>query len=294
MKLLRRRAVEPDRDPAASMALLREVMDPPLDPGYTSRARAREQAGLPPSTGSRTVLLLVVSVLFGFLLSVAAQTLRTPDPADASAREELRERITAADQLGDERATRIEGLREEIASLQDLRSRPAVDPGAADAAALAAGARAVAGPGVVLTLNDAPPSAEEQGGDRVLSRDLQIVVNGLWATGAEAIAINEQRLTSTSTIRFAGQAIVVDLKALARPYVITAIGPQDALVEELRSGGTGEYLSELQSDYHIVVKLSSQDEVRVPSASRLSTRVAEIPADPDGPTTSTHEQEEGA
>ena len=36
------------------------------------------------------------------------------------------------------------------------------------------------------------------------------LVNGLWQAGAEAISINGQRLTSTSAIRFAGQAILVD------------------------------------------------------------------------------------
>ncbi|WP_109471272.1 DUF881 domain-containing protein [Ornithinimicrobium cavernae] len=277
MRFLRNRVADPDRDPAASMALLREVMDPPLDPGYASWAEAREAAGLPRSTGGRSLLLLVAAVTLGFLLSVAAQTLRTPDSADATTREELSHRIEVADGIGDERAAQIEVLRQEIQALQDLRARPPLDPGLADAAALQAGARAVVGEGVVLTLNDAPLSADSHDGDRVFSRDLQIIVNGLWATGAEAIAINGQRLTSTSTIRFAGQAIVVDLKALARPYVIEAIGPQDQLVDELRSGGTGTYLTELRSDYGILVKLVPEDEVTVPSASRLSTRVATVP-----------------
>lgn len=272
-----RRAAEGDKDPAASMALLREVMDPPLDPGYASSADRREQAGLPRSTGGRTVLLVVASILLGFLLSVAAQTLRTPDPADASTRAELAERIEAADALGDEHVAQIEVLRREITALQDRQSTPVVDQAELDQAALEVGATAVAGEGVVLTLNDPPLSADTQDDDRVLSRDLQIIVNGLWAHGAEAIAINDQRLTSTSTIRFAGQAIVVDLKALARPYEVAIIGEQEQLIDELRSGSTGTYLTELRSDYGILVDLAPQDEVSLPAASRLSTRVAHVP-----------------
>lgn len=270
-------SVPRDRDPAASMALLREVMNPPLDPGYTSSADRRERAGLPRSTGGRTVLLVVTAVLLGFLLSVAAQTLRAPDPADAATRAQLAERIEAADALGDERAAQIESLRADIAALQEELTRPQVDQGELDTAALVAGGTGVIGEGVVLTLNDPPLNADSQSNDRVLSRDLQTIVNGLWAHGAEAIAINDQRLTSTSTIRFAGQAIVVDLKALARPYVVSVIGDPDRLTAELRTGGTGSYLTELRSAYGIQVELAPEDEVRLPPAARLSTRVAKVP-----------------
>lgn len=279
---LRRRAARADRDPAASMALLREVMDPPLDPGYTSWSDRREAAGLPRSTGSRSVLLLVAAVVLGFLLSVAAQTLRTPDPADATTRAGLTERITAADQLGDERAAQIEALQGEISALQEAQANPVANP-LAEAAALGAGAVSVSGEGVLLTLNDPPLSTDSQDGERVLSRDVQLIVNGLWGTGAEAISINGQRLTATSTIRFAGQAIVVDLKALARPYEISVIGDQEQLVTELRTGSTGTYLTELRSDYRIIVDLAPQDELTLPAATRLSTRVATVPAAPPNP-----------
>lgn len=279
---LRRRAARADRDPAASMALLREVMDPPLDPGYTSWSDRREAAGLPRSTGSRSVLLLVAAVVLGFLLSVAAQTLRTPDPADATTRAELTERITAADQLGDERAAQIEALQGEISALQEAQANPVANP-LAEAAALGAGAVSVSGEGVLLTLNDPPLSTDSQDGERVLSRDVQLIVNGLWGTGAEAISINGQRLTATSTIRFAGQAIVVDLKALARPYEISVIGDQEQLLTELRTGSTGTYLTELRSDYRIIVDLAPQDELTLPAATRLSTRVATVPAAPPNP-----------
>lgn len=283
MRSWRPRAVDADRDPGASMALLHEVMDPPLDPGYASWAEAREAAGLPRSTGGRTILLFVSMVLLGFVISVAAQTLRTPDPAAATTRAELSERIEATSQLGDQHVEQIATLRQEITALEQAQVQPSTDPGASESAAVLAGATPLTGPGVVLTLNDPPRSADGEAGERVLARDLQVIVNGLWAHGAEAIAINDQRLTSTSTIRFAGEAIVVDLRGLARPYVVQAIGPQDALAQELRAGATGSYLTELRSDYGIVVQLTTADEVTVPPGSRLSTRLATVP-DPDGTT----------
>ena len=89
------------------------------------------------------------------------------------------------------------------------------------------------GPGFTLTLDDAPGSgadeesetaADEASQGRVIAKDLQFVTNALWESGAEAISINGKRLTSTSSIRFAGSAIIVDYRPLTRPYVITALG----------------------------------------------------------------------
>lgn len=277
MRFLRSRVPDdPQRDPAASMALLQEVMDPPLDPGYTSWSEARESAGLPRSTGGRTVLLLVTAVLLGFLLSVAAQTLRTPDPVAAAARAQLQERIEATSQVGDERVAQIEELREQIAVLQAGVAQPRAGQYQSAAAAQRAGATAMVGEGVVITLNDPPLTADSKDGERVLARDLQVIVNGLWANGAEAVSINDQRLTAMSTIRFAGEAIVVDLRGLARPYVVRVIGPQDQLLAELRDGATGNYLNELRTLYRISAEVAPAEEVTVPAGSRLSTRVARL------------------
>jgi uncharacterized protein YlxW (UPF0749 family) len=56
------------------------------------------------------------------------------------------------------------------------------------------------------------------------------VVNALWAAGAEAVAINDERLAPTTTIRAAGEAILVDLRPVTSPYTIRAIGDPDTLL----------------------------------------------------------------
>ena len=53
---------------------------------------------------------------------------------------------------------------------------------------------------------------------------MRSVVNELWRDGAEAIAVNGMRLTPTSAIRFAGDAVLVDFQPIASPYTIEAIG----------------------------------------------------------------------
>ena len=60
-------------------------------------------------------------------------------------------------------------------------------------------------------------------------RDVRSVVNELWADGAEAISVNDIRLTPTSAIRFAGEAVLVDFEPINPPYVIRAIGNADRL-----------------------------------------------------------------
>ena len=93
---------------------------------------------------------------------------------------------------------------------------------------LAAGTGAVGGPGLRVTVEDAPVTrADPEAADpdlRVQDVDLQVVVNGLWAAGAEAVAVNGQRLTALTAIRTAGSAILVDLAPLSSPYVVEAVG----------------------------------------------------------------------
>jgi uncharacterized protein YlxW (UPF0749 family) len=64
---------------------------------------------------------------------------------------------------------------------------------------------------------------------RVRDADLQDVVNGLWAAGAEAVAVDGQRLTALSAIRSAGESVLVDLRPLSPPYTVEAVGDPAAL-----------------------------------------------------------------
>lgn len=270
------------------MQLLQEVLDRPLDPGYVSAAQDRERRGRPASTGTRTPLMVTTSVLIGFVMTVAAIQLRTPDPAAAQARAEVIERIEAISDVGDARAARIEELRTEVGRLEqraleeDGGTSPTVGTEVASVA-VAAGNVPMRGPGIEIVLDDPVRDPEREPVDadaRVLAYDVQIVVNGLWSAGAEAIAINDLRLTSTSSIRHAGEAIVVDFRGLTRPYRLSVIGPPEALIAEMSEGRTHTYLGELVNRYGLVADWSESEELTVPAGSRVSTRVSQVvPAD---------------
>lgn len=284
MRLPRAGVAERDPDPAASMALLEEVLDPPVGPGYHSAATAREEAGLPASSGYSTPLMFVTALALGALVTVSAVTLRTPDPVAADTRAQLITRIEEAQAAGDKTSERVEQLRTEVLALEQagaLTARGPVAEREIAATGLQVGAQAVSGPGVVVLLQDAQAGDGAPGGqekpERVNARDIQLVVNGLWSAGAEAISVNDHRLTSTAAIRFAGEAIIVDFRALAPPYEVLAIGDPDRLAQETSSGLTGAYLNELRSQLGIRAQVSTQEEITISSAERLTTRVGSVP-----------------
>lgn len=123
------------------------------------------------------------------------------------------------------------------------------------------------GPGVVLTLKDstlrAPANDPEMAEGLIIhDRDLQQIVNELRAAGAEAIAINEQRLVERSAIRCVGPVTHINNVPTGPPYVITAIGDPQVLRSGLTiKGGVIDGLKLLQ----FPVELKTMTEVRVPA-----------------------------
>jgi uncharacterized protein YlxW (UPF0749 family) len=92
-----------------------------------------------------------------------------------------------------------------------------------------AGLTPVRGPGVTITLKDAPEDVLASAGDEVNQaivhqQDIQAVVNALWDGGAEAMTIQGQRVVSTMGIKCVGNAVVLHGVPYSPPYVIKAIG----------------------------------------------------------------------
>lgn len=269
----------PGRRPDASMTLLVEVMEKPLDAGYAEAARRRE-AGQVPSRGAGPLLLLLVAVLLGLMTVTAAQQLRAPSEGP-SARELLEQQITERQQAGDALREQTVALNEEIAELQS-EALSAADQGLLEQLRLdgvVTGSTPVSGPGLEITLSDsdAERDADVAASDtRVQAVDLQTVVNALWASGAEAISVGDQRLTSLSAIRHAGEAILVDLVPLPGPsYVVRAVGdPQDMQAAYARTGAPA-YTQLLSTEWGIGSSMSAVEEIDLPSVGGQGLRYAE-------------------
>jgi uncharacterized protein YlxW (UPF0749 family) len=272
------------RPPDASMTLLREVMERPLDPGYAVAARRRTEGASPTRRG--VVLTLVLALVCGALTARAIAELRRPQPGAAQAQAALQQEIRRRGSALDSEQQALDQLRAQVAQLQ----RQALGSRGGDALAeqgqlleLLSADVPVTGPGLKITMDDAPSAqtggdgadpraAAGKGEDRVLDRDLQIVVNGLWAAGAEAIAVNGQRLTARTAIRYAGQAILVDFRPLVPPYSISAVGDPSGLQTRFAAGSAGEYLQGLRDNYGVRAAIVSSTNLELPGAGGFSTR----------------------
>jgi uncharacterized protein YlxW (UPF0749 family) len=288
-------AVEVD----ASMRLLREVMAHPLDPGYAMAAE-RRRAGGPGRSRTGAAVTVVLALLCGWIFTRGVGELRRPEPGQAAGRAALEREITRRTRQADARQQAVERLRAEIAAAQQAQLTSPEDTALTrrvQQLALAAGEIPVTGPGLKITLTDAPsgdhaavvdpraPAASEDG--RVLDRDVQIVVNGLWAAGAESIAINGRRLTSLSAIRSAGQAILVDFRPLVPPYVVSAVGDPTTLQDRFVAGVAGGYVQRIRDSYGVGVDIARAARLDLPGAGTLALRTAApVPPASGSPTTS--------
>lgn len=112
---------------------------------------------------------------------------------------------------------------------------------------LLAGTTAVKGPGVVLEIEDSKKMISSTDNTNLYiihDEDVLKVINELRAAGAEAIAINEQRLISTSEIRCAGPTISINNTRISAPYEIKAIGNAKNMENAIKMrGGVAESLS---------------------------------------------------
>nr|WP_234347718.1 DUF881 domain-containing protein [Streptomyces specialis] len=282
--------------PDASMSLLTAVMNHTLDEGYAQAAARRKAEGrsdLPRTTRAR-LWLAAGLVLAALVVPRGAAQAREAAPAVARERQELLDRVEAGTEGLDDLQAEVDALREDVAA----RRREALGPADADRGdlvALLAGATAVEGPGVQLTVDDAQDAGDSgfSGTGRVRDRDLQRVVNGLWRAGAEAVSVNGRRLTALSAIRAAGDAVLVDNRPLAPPYTVLAVGPGDELAAAFEATAEGRYLDALRDDYGIRTALSVRDDLSLPAAPALTTRTARpVPAPEEAATPQARAAEE--
>jgi uncharacterized protein YlxW (UPF0749 family) len=259
----------------ASLSLLNRIVAEALDPGY------REAAGRGPSRPLDWRHSLVLAVAIGLLATLvvaAVLQVRQGAPSADQTRAELADRVVAESQALDTTEARVSTLFARVESLQTkaLGGTEADRALSAEADALSAavGLAPVSGSGVEVVLDDGPPAPAGEGGPdlaRVLDTDVQLAVNGLFAAGATAVAVNDQRITSLSPIRSAGSAVLVGFRPLVPPYRVTAVGP-DGLAEAFAQGSARSQLGDLELSYGMQVDVSPKSDLTVPGRSDLQVR----------------------
>lgn len=134
----------------------------------------------------------------------------------------------------------------------------------------AAGLVELVGPGVVLQIEDAsgpiPPDAAP-GDYRVSAADLRDLVSELWLAGAEAIAVNGERITPTTAAVDIGSSILVNSAYLAPPYQVSAIGPDDLYDRLTASPGFVRLVQDRVDQFGLRLGFAVLEDVVVPAYS---------------------------
>jgi len=272
-----------------TMSLLVDTMAGSLDPAYAEAAARRVKT--PAAPRRRWPLVGVAAVAVGLVLAIGAVQAHDRAPAVAKARDRLVASVQQRTQATEALERQLDRLR-----TQTSRDRARLLATSGTGAALdeqvttledATGAVALRGDGLRVRLDDAPVSDQgaplggtdpRAGGgvavSRVLDRDLQQVVNALWAAGAHGIAINGQRLTAQTAIRSAGSAILVDYRPLSPPYDVTAVGNPVALETSFGTSTTADRFRAYHDLYGLRFGYVRVRGVTLPAASGLSLRYA--------------------
>ena len=224
-----------------------------------------------------SIQLLIVAAsatLVTIVLGMAIAQTRSQASENSATRDALVQRVQAADR-------RVQALEASVVTAQNdlISAESAILAGTSlgeqaqqrlERLRIATGQTQVSGSGITVTIDDAPSDSDtttDSESGKVLDADLQIVVNGLWQSGATHIAINERRLTPTTAIRSAGRAILVNYRPLIPPYVVTAISPDaNKMAGMFRESSAGLLLEELEASYGVFWELNTVGEVTLPAA----------------------------
>ena len=257
--------------------------------GHRGRRRRRARAGgaTEPAAGPATVTsaaerlraipswqvtLGVALLALGFLIAAQLASEGPRVRYTTQERTPLVETATGLQTEQDGLKTRILQIRAQIQAIESEGE------GAADLvkqlnarleqARIAAGLIALTGSGIVLQLEDSkepvPPGGSES--DYLVgSRDIRVVVEQLWGAGAEAIAVNGERITPTSAIIDIGTSLLVNSAYLAPPYQVSAIGPADLYDRLSASPGFVDFVRARSDGYGIRVSIAEPQAVDIPA-----------------------------
>ena len=275
-------------------SLLDDVLAETLDPAYAQAAARRAGEPSPARRNRGRLLVALTMVVAGVLVAVTYDQAAATAQGRQQVRAALIDDISRSSDAGDELTAELEEVRVQVARARDEQLASTVTGQRALEALVTAeeGAAAVpvTGPGLLVTLANAGPDADDDpvGGSteedprgRVRDGDLQLVVNALWAAGAEAVSINDQRLGATTAIRFAGEAVLVDFRPVMNPYEIRAIGDPDTLSARFLASPEVGALAVISETFDLRFEFAQEDELTLPAASTLELRSA-VPADPAG------------
>jgi uncharacterized protein YlxW (UPF0749 family) len=241
----------------------------------TGRTRSADRKAERRKQARWAVVVPVVMLGAGMLFAASAETAKGTD-LRSGRQLQLQQLINSRNSTVNSQEAAARELRGQIQ--QSTASRAHVDGRVAAAQSQAtglegpAGLTALVGPGLTVTLNDAPHGADGQlppgatVNDVVVhQQDVQAVVNALWAGGAEAISVMGQRLISTGAVRCVGNVLLLYGRTYSPPFVITAIGPAEGMRAALGTAPAVRAFTQAARDFGLGYQVTSQTQITVPA-----------------------------
>jgi uncharacterized protein YlxW (UPF0749 family) len=260
-------------------SLLRSLLTDHLDPGYAAAAEAKA-SGRRRTWWQAWAWQIAGALVIAAVFAAAVAQARSTAPGVRETQQVLSGSVRSAEGATDEIADRRDALAAQVDA--ERRSRLEGDERGQqllanlDVANFAAAAIPVIGPGLTITVTDPGLSKDlsdvskqriEGSQQVILDRDLQLVVNSLWVSGAEAISVGGVRIGPNVTIRQAGGGILVDNQPISSPYIMLAVGPPHAM-QDVFDRSTGlQRLRLLETSYGVGVHVSAGDGLTLPAGS---------------------------
>jgi uncharacterized protein YlxW (UPF0749 family) len=221
----------------------------------------------------RNISILLVGLTLGLLLSLGWQRASETNAGAAdqqSSKIQLSIQRLEAEQ--EDLKTTLAGLRQELTERQQTAAtntdRLQILKDELDRQQLLAGLTAVTGPGVQVILDDSTaqiPHGADPNVYLIHEYDLRDIVALLWTAGSEAIAINDERLVTQSSVYCVGSTVMVNNTRLSPPYIIRAIGNSRVQLDYLRNPSYLKPLKEKKQQYGLRFEVNPASELEVPS-----------------------------
>lgn len=228
------------------------------------------------STAVWRVLLAVVLLLIGVLLATSARLASGPD-LRADRRTDLVDLIRAEQNRVAADTASVTEMQRTIDAAALAEAPATID---ADLDALIT---EIEGPGLVVELADAPipvdglPDGYNTEDYIVHEQDVQAVINALWAGGAKAIAVMDQRIIATSAVRCVGSTLLLHGQVYAPPYTVAAVGPTDRMQRALDASPRVAIYRQYADLLGLAFDVNVADSVTVPAyEGPLAARYAQV------------------
>ncbi|MEY3469774.1 MAG: hypothetical protein RLZZ575_234 [Actinomycetota bacterium] len=207
----------------------------------------------------------------GIFLGIAIANFQRQVPLIEKSKQDLRisieNRVSNLASLSDRLSEINDEINNQNIQIGDVSNRGILNLNETDLQ-IVSGVKSITGSGFKIVINDARRTDsldfQEVNLAKVFDSDLQLITNALWASGAQAISVNNQRITTTTAIRSAGEAILINYRPLLPPYEIVFIGNEE-VSKQLVENPEFKDFQYVVTTYGLEYKIEKIDNVEIPA-----------------------------